>query len=274
MVLTNFLNLFAFGEGDSGATTADAGQTAETQVASARDMDAEFEGLIKGDYKEQFDKRVGSIVQKRLKSTKDIVDRYNKAQPVFETLAKKYHVTDASDIESIAKAMDEDSAYIEEEAIERGVSVEQMREIRKMERENKALKAEMEARDIEEKAKKQYAQWFEQAEETKKYFPSFSIEKELQSDEFRRLLNAGVDVKTAFQVLHQDEIIPTMMQFTAQKTAQKTAAAVRANGLRPSENGSSSQAATTSKIDVSSLTKEQREALFMRAMAGERITFS
>lgn len=271
------LDLTAFGDapaGESGVTPGDAGQEAETQVASARDMDAEFEGLIKGEYKDQYDKRMADTIQKRLKSTKDTVDKYNKALPVLEAMAKKYGIKDAGDIDALVKAFDEDATYLEEEAMERGVTVEQLKEIKAIEKENKALRAEMEARETEEKAKKQYAQWFKEADEAKKYFPSFDLKEELNNEEFRGLLNAGVNVKTAFQVVHQDEIFPAAMQYASQKATERAVNAVRANGLRPAENGSSAQSTSTTRVDVSTFTKEQRDELIRRAERGERITLS
>ena len=113
------------------------------EVTTAPDMSAEFEALIKGKYKEQYDARVQDTVQKRLKGQKEIVEKYNALTPTLETIAKKYGV-DASDIEALNKAIDEDDSYYEQEAIEKGMTVQQLKEVKKMERENAALKAQME----------------------------------------------------------------------------------------------------------------------------------
>lgn len=42
--------------------------------------------------------------------------------------------------------------------------------------------------------------------ETVSIYPDFNFEKELENEEFKRLLNIGVTVKNAYEVIHIDEI--------------------------------------------------------------------
>ena len=253
----------------------DAAPAAGVQTATSEaqpDLNAEFEKLIKGQYKEQYDARVQDTIQKRLKGTKETVDKYNAVQPVLEILAKK-HGVDASDIGALQKAIEADDSYFEEEALERGVSVQQLKEIRKMERENANLKAQMQEQQSKENANKLYATWMTQAEEAKKVYPSFDMKAEMNNPKFLDLLKSNIDVRTAYEVLHKDDIIRGAMQFTAQTVEKKIANKIAANGSRPSENGMRSQSASLVKSDVSQLSKADRAEIIRRVQRGEKIRF-
>lgn len=132
------------------------------------DPNAEFEKLIKGQYKEQYDARVQDTIQRRLKGTRETVEKYNALTPTLEMLAKKYGV-DASDIDALNKAIQDDDAYYEAEALEKGVSVQQLKALRKMERENEHLRKQMQEQQRQENASKLYAAWMNQAEDAKRY---------------------------------------------------------------------------------------------------------
>ena len=236
------------------------------------DRNAEFEKLIKGEYKDLYDARVQDTIQKRLKSSKETVDRYNALTPTLEMLGKKYGV-DATDIEALNRAIEEDNSFYEEEALEKGISVQQLKEIRKMERENAELKAQMEEAQRQENGKKLYAAWMQQADEAKKVYPSFDMRTEMNNPKFVDLLRSNIDVRTAYEVLHKDEIIPAAMQFTAQTVESKLAKKIASNGARPTENGMSSQSASLVKSDVSQLSKADRAEIIRRVQRGEKIRF-
>ena len=245
---------------------------AEVTETTTEDRNAKFEALIKGEYKDLYDQRMQETVQKRLKSTKDTVDKYNALTPTLEILAKKYGV-EATDIEALNKAIEDDDSYFEEEALEKGVTVEHLKEIRKMEKENAELKRQMAEHDRKENANKLYATWIEQAEKTKEVYPSFDLEAELQNTKFIDLVRNNVDVRTAYEVIHRDDIIAGAMHFTAKKVEQNITNKIIANGARAVENGNSSQGAAVVKSDVSTLTKADRAEVNRRVMRGEKISF-
>ena len=236
------------------------------------DRKAEFEKLIKGEYKEEYDARMQDTIQKRLKSSKETVDKYNALTPTLEMLAKKYGV-DANDIQSLNKAIQEDDSYYEEEALEKGISVQQLKEVKKMERENAALKAQMQEAQRQENGKKLYAAWMQQADATKQVYPSFDLKAEMNNPKFLDLLRSNIDVRTAYEVLHKDEIIQGAMHFTAQAVESKLSKKIASNGARPSENGMSSQSAAVVKSDVSQLSKADRAEIIRRVQRGEKIRF-
>ena len=246
--------------------------TAEVVETPTEDRNAKFEALIKGEYKDLYDARMQETVQKRLKNSKETVDKYNALSPTLELLAKKYGV-DATDIEALNKAIEEDDSYWEEEALEKGVSVEQLKEIHKMEKENAELKRQMEEQERKENANKLYAQWMEQSEKAKAVYPSFDLRTEMQNPQFVNLLRSNIDVRTAYEVIHKDEIIPAAMHMTAKTVEQKLTNKIIAGGARPAENGNSSQGASVTKSDVSQLTKADRAEIARRVARGEKISF-
>ena len=289
------LQLFAEGAGGAAGTGGDGG-TAQGQGVTAvaampqtkgvtapaaevqnpteapPDLNAEFEQLIKGQYKEQYDTRVQDTIRKRLKGTQEIVDKYNSLIPTLELMAKK-HGVDADDIAALNKAIQDDDSYFEEEALEKGMTVQQLKEFKKMERDNAELRKQIQAQKNQENANKLYASWMNQAEEAKKVYPSFNLKAEMENPKFQDLLRSNIDVKTAYEVVHKDEIIPAAMQFAAQTVESKYAKKIAANGARPAENGMSSGSPAVVKVDVSRLTKAERQAYIRRAQQGETIRF-
>lgn len=234
--------------------------------------DAEFEELIKGKFKAQYDQRVQDTIRRRLKGSEDTVNKYNALSPVLDMLAQKYGV-DATDAEALAAAIEDDESFYEDEALERGLTVEQVKEIRKMERENAQLKAEREAQRNQQLADQTYAAWLNQAEELKGIYPSFDLPTELDNEQFRNLLRSNVDMRTAYEVIHKDEIIPMAMKFTAEKVTEKVANSVRAGQRRPSEGAMSGSATAVIKSDVSQLTRKDRDEIDRRVARGEKIRF-
>lgn len=246
-------------------------QTADVQKV-AEDRNAEFEKLIKGEYKDLYDARMQDTIQRRLKSSKETVDRYNALAPTLEMLSRKYGV-DANDIEALNRAIEEDDAYYEDEALEKGITVEQLKNIRKMERENADLKRQMQEQTVRENADRIYAQWMEQSDALKQVYPGFDLNAELQNSRFVDLLKNNIDVRTAYEVLHKDEIIPAAMQFTARQVEQKLTNKIMSQGVRPAENGINSQSSAIVKSDVSQLTKDDRAEIIRRVARGEKIRF-
>lgn len=253
-------------------TGAPAAEVQQPTTEPAVDRNAEFEKLIKGQYKDLYDSRVQDTVQKRLKGQKETVEKYNALTPVLEILAKKYGV-DASDSAALSKAIQDDDAWFAEEAAQMGVSVEELKRVRKLERENAQFRAQAAEQSRREQAAQQYATWMRQAEEAKALYPNLDLDAEAKNPQFVRLLQAGVDVGSAYLVLHKDDIIPAAMQHTAKTVEQKLVNAIAAQGLRPAENGMNAQGGSVVKNDVSKLNKADRAEINRRVARGERITF-
>ena len=190
----------------------------------------------------------------------------------IETLAKKYGV-DLTDIEALNHAIDEDNTFFEDEALEKGISVEQLKEIRKIERENADLKKQMREQSVRENADRIYAGWLEQSDALKQIYPNFDLDAEIKNPRFVDLLKNNVDVRTAYEVLHKDDIIRGAMQFTADTVQTKLANNIIAGRNRPSENGIGQTSPAVVKNDVSQLSRADREEIIRRVARGEKIRF-
>lgn len=245
----------------------------ETKVTSGdtQAREADFEKLIKGDYKAQFDQRVQKIIDSRFKQTKEMESRLSELSPVLDMLASKYGV-DAKDAKAIAAALEADDSYYEDEALERGLTVAQLKEIKQIERENAQLKAAQQRVAQKQEADRVYADWMQQGEQLKQIYPTFDFRQEALNPEFAKLLQANVPVRTAYEVIHRDEIIGGAMQYTAQQIQQKTINDIRARGQRPAENGAASRGSgIVTKPDPSKWTKADRKEIEKRVARGERI---
>ena len=240
------------------------------EKGSAEERNSRFEELIKGEFKDLYDARVQNTIRERLKGNEATVQKYNALAPVLDLLAGKYGV-EADNIEALSKAIEEDETFYEDEALEKGLTVQQVKEIRKMQRENAALKAQVEERSRKENADATYAAWMQQAEALKQVYPSFDFATEAQNEQFRRLLQSGIPLQTAFEVIHKDEIMPAAMQYTAKQVEAKVANNVRSGMKRPAEGAAGGRSAVQVRSDPSKFTKADMDEIARRVARGERI---
>lgn len=267
-------NAVAEAAADDGQNRDAAGNTKPT-TAAACDLDtkkAEFEKLINSDYKDLFTERVQGIIDKRFKETKNLETRLERLSPIIEIVSSKYGVS-ADDIDKLSKAIQDDDSYYEDEAAQKGLTVEQLKGYKKMERENAELKQAHEEFQRRQNADMIYSDWLRQSEQVKQIYPAFDLNNEIQNPSFLKLLKSGVDVKAAYQAVHMDDILGGAMQYTAQKIQQQTVNNIKARANRPTENGLSSQTGVVVKNDVSKLTAADRREIARRVQHGEHINF-
>lgn len=286
----NYLNLQLFGEegstetgeivssieAESPAATTEA--ASETQVAPAIEEES-FDSLIKGKFKKEYNAKVKEAMNKRFKNQADLQGKLDALNPMIQSLSTKYGVVADQNgsipiDELISKVLDDNSMY-EQEAYERGIAVEDLKQIKSLERENAELKAARQ-RTAEE------AEWqgiVEQANVAKEIYPEFDLDMEMQNPQFGRLLatmqRSGFPnaVQTAYEAVHRDELMGSAMRYAAQQTQKKLSNSIQSGMARPSENGTIAKAAANSSIDPTKLTKADIENIKMRAARGERITF-
>ena len=217
----------------------------------------------------EYNKQMQSVVQSRLKTAKGAEDTLSKLTPALEVLARK-HGLDVNNIDhdALVKAITDDNRYYEDKALEMGVSVETAKKIDQQEREDARQKREEERTLQQQKFQQHIAKLEQQGNELKKVFPSFDLRKELQNPYFARMTspNVGISVEDAYYAVHRKEIQEASMQVTAQRTAQKISNAIQAGSRRPTENGTTGQAASVTTFDYRNASKEQREALKKRIL--------
>lgn len=261
------------GTQSAGNAAAEGASTAEVSKNDTKpDRNADYQRLIKGDYKDLYDADVQRIVQQRLKGPTAEAKKYNALLPTIELLCRNYGLPDTSDIAALAKAVEADDNLIEKLAMEQNMSAEEFRRFRRMEMQNAALQREINERRQQEEAAKTYQRWSQQAEAAKALYPTLDLDAELENPQFRALIkNPAISIQTAYEVIHKDEITAGLLRHATEHAAQKVAASVAANGARPAENGMGSQGAASVKLDPTKMTKAQRRELNLRASRGEKI---
>lgn len=278
------LQLFAEGAADSGSAggegstgeARDAAATGETEVQDAAEKRKADYAKFKADFKQEFDSEVQGIIKKRYKAAKEsekAAQEYrDRTSKVFDALAISYDLN-PDDIDGILKAVTTDNSFLEAEALRRGIPVEELRHTKTIERENARFRAEREQAEKQRLADEKYNAWIAQEADARMYYPQLDLREEIQDPGFYKLLESGVDVKTAFEVIHKDDIIAAGMRYAVQKTAANVQLETDKNSRRPRENGLGSPAAAKTGIDVSKLTGKELADYIERARRGERITF-
>lgn len=238
------------------------------------DAQSRYNEYRNGEGKDFINKEIENAVKRRFKDHSELKKSNDKMQSVMNAVAMKYGI-DPTDIDGILKAVAEDESYYETAADEAGMSVEQYKKMKQLEAENAQLQAIRQEEDRRKEFDAKYAEWSMQADFARNEYPNLDLNTEMQNKDFFGLLTRGIDVKTAYQVIHQDEIvqsaISTATQRTAQAVQQQTVNNIRSKGLRPDESAGSSQAGFTFKADPHKWTKADREEIAKRVASGEKI---
>ena len=263
--------------GDSAAasTQQQAGVTPDQQAATdagsqTEDRQKAYRELIEGEYKDLYTQDVQRLVNRRFAETKGLQEQLEQYQPVMDMLMQRYNV---SDVKKLGEAIESDNAYWEAAAERAGMDVEQYKRFSRLQTENAKLLREQRRTQTEQRAQRQLAKWNEEAAEVKKVYPSFDLERESANPQFLGLLRSNVNMRSAYEVIHMDEIKAAVSEMQARATEKKVVEGIRAKGMRPSEAGASSSSAFTSAKDVHKLTKKERADIAKRAARGEKITF-
>ena len=127
----------------------------------------------------------------------------------------------------------------------------------------------IEKRMLREKASKRYEKWLGEAQETKSSYPGFDLGAELKNGQFCELLKCGVPVKSAYELIHRDE----MMQLYAKELEENITKRILAGTLRPREAAISPNSSTVIKSDTSRMSKSARQEIIKRVQRGEKISF-
>lgn len=139
-------------------------------------------------------------------------------------------------------------------------------------REQQTLQQRRQA-EISQGADRLYGQWMQSASQTKEIYPDFDLSAELRNPAFTQLLQSRVDVKTAYEVIHKDEIIPAAMQYAARAVEARLAESLASHGSRPAENAMGGAGAVIIGSPVNSLSRRDIADIARRVERGERISF-
>lgn len=222
----------------------------------------------------EYNKQMQAVVQGRLRDAKGKAESFDAILPGLEVLARRMGMDPAKiDYKALSDSIEQDANNYEDTALAMGVSAEEARnrdiQQRNADREQRAQEATLEEQRIQEHIRNLETQ----GEILKAKFPDFDLRTELQNPVFARMTSpsGGVPVEAAYIALHHQEIQSKAMSLAAQKTAESVSKSIQAGAKRPDEAGTSAQAPSVTSFNVAKASKEQREALRRRIMAGEKI---
>lgn len=268
------------GEGGQAAAgpTGEAQAPAEAQAPNEEQVAADpkaraqaYREMTRGEYKDLYDADVQRIVQQRLRSAKGAEESLGKVQGALDLLKKTYGT---DDLDALNKAIMDDSRYYEDEAMKRGMDVDTYKALRQKDALIEQYRREQEEKAERDRQTRQVMQWRQEEAKLKETFPDFDLEAEMDASngELFQMLNRGVSLEHAYLAMHMDDIVGNSMQAAMQRGQQKTLEAVRANGLRPRENGNGEGPASKTPVDLSKLTPQKMRDIERRLMRGETIT--
>lgn len=253
-------------------TTEGAQVTAAPESEEQPNLDEEWQ-TVKEKFKEQFGRDTANIVKDRLKNSKQAEAQMQKLAPILTAMAEKYG-KGADDIDGIVAAYTDDDSLYEAEAMERGLPVSVVKQIRQLEADKQARDQQAQQDEQTRMIQQHIQQMAVDFEKVRSSFPNADLRTELQNPAFARLTSpeVGVSVSDAYWLIHRNEIEPQAMQVAAQKTQQKMSQAIQSGMRRPSENGSKATApALDIRDDPRLWSKQDREEVKRRARTGEKI---
>lgn len=248
------------------------GQVGSDDGDGSQEEDPEqvFDGLIKGQFKDQFDSRVQGIIQQRFRNAENYqntIANYDKA------LGPLYMIYDLKpgDVQGLENAIRSDESLYTARADEAGITSKQYKEnlrLRMEAAEGRSMREEMQRQAQKEQT---FNRWEQEARELKETFPAFDFTMELQNDDFTQRLNSGYSVRDAFMSTHLSDILNGMMGEVRTDTTKQMVDNFKARQARPAENAASHTPAVIRKTDPSKWTDEDFDEVEKRVMAGEVI---
>jgi len=258
---------------DQSALLSQKTDNSEDASSDARSLKrAEFEKLIKGDYKEFYEERIKENLSRRFRENSALRQKNERNSRIVEMLYDKYNVREGDD-RALMNAIESDDAYLAEEARKRGMSTEDYKYIRRLESENRKYHQLSSRYEAIDKANRTVEKWYNESRQVKEIYPEFDIFKESKNESFVSLIKSGIGVRTAYEAVHHDETVSRAAMKAAREAEIKAAEAIKQRAMRPAENGLSSKSSAILKNDVSKLSPVERAEIAQRVARGERITF-
>lgn len=255
-------------QADDSVETAPA-ETDQSGVATGEgdgpDRKALFEEMIKGEYKDLYDERVKSTLDKRFKGVNQLQSDIEMANTVIEPLLQLYGIEDGN-LDKLRESIFKDNGMFEKAAEEMGMTVDQYMQYQETQQKLAKHEEAEQARIRQEESQKLYESWLQQAEDMKEDYPDFDLEYECENNEkFLRLMNdPEMDIRTAYEATHLHDIQKRTASTVAEAVRKNTVDTIRARGNRPAENGLVQQPGVIRKTDVNKLTAKDRAEIAKR----------
>lgn len=250
----------------------------EEKKPSPAERRKKFGQLMSGEYRaeaEEMMQQAVALAAKNLEASPEM-------RGLLEAIGEKYG-TDATDLAALTEAVRngqvKDDAYFERMAMEKGISVKTAREMDKLETQNKRLTAQQAAaqqmqREAEQRARIAaiHEEWNREAAALKERYPDFDKAEVLANPEVEKMMRAGCSMEAAYRAAYFDRIMAQQTEATARQVENGVTERIRQRGARPGENGTRPGGAVQTHLDVSSMSRKDREALEKRVLRGEIIT--
>lgn len=250
----------------------------EEKKLSPAERRKKFGQLMSGEYRaeaEEMMQQAVALAAKNLEASPEM-------RGLLEAIGEKYG-TDATDLAALTEAVRngqvKDDAYFERLAMEKGISVKTAREMDKLETQNKRLTAQQAAaqqmqREAEQRARIAaiHEEWDREAAALKERYPDFDQAEVLANPEVEKMMRAGCSMEAAYRAAYFDRIMAQQTEATARQVENGVTERIRQRGARPGENGTRPGGAVQTHLDVSSMSRKDREALEKRVLRGEIIT--
>ena len=258
--------------------TATAPQQAQNEPQAQEKPEETFDSLIKGKYKEEYGRAVQAAIQERFRNQADVSAQLKQANEILASVAPlcgvELNADGTVDVEKLAEAIRNDDRLYEDEAMQKGIPVSTLKQLKQME----ARERQMEARERESLADERLRRHFEglrqQAEELKKKYPGFDLMAEIQTNPaFTRMTgpDGGLTVEQAYMACHGEELLKRQAQQTEEKTKSNMSRAIQSGSIRPQENGMAQSGGGPMHRDPHTYTREERMEMRRRVNAGERV---
>ena len=260
-------------QGDnSPETQGDNGHDADGDKDEHEKRKAEFEKLIKGEYKDLYDESVKSNIDRRFKNANQSRQELERVNTALLPLYDKYGI-DVGDIESLEGAIQSDMTLYADEAEEMGLTPEQYAFIKQTQINERKATNELEQLRGSQEAQKAYQGWLSQGEELKAAYPEFDLAAEVQDERFMALLRQDWTVADSYEAIHAKELITRGIGTAAEAVQKNVVNSIRARGMRPAENGTGNKTGVIVKKDPSQFDNKDMEEIRRRVANGEKISF-
>lgn len=244
-------------------------QTEQTEnTESTEDLDAEFDEIVKGKYKDVYKKRTSSFVSDRLHRALNERDelkiRAEKSDKILSLLAGKYGKSGTDNLDELFETVKGDEDIWRQRAMDSGRSVTELQHDYDRNEQQHQLENELESLR-QYKAQTEMTQRFDGLiAKTQEIYPSFDPSVEFDNPKFTAALdfiaaqreaenkakgvnNEVYDLTYAYELAHADELRSNTIKRTVDATKRAVAHNIQANRSRPTENAAKHTTATKAK---------------------------
>jgi len=217
---------------------------------------------FKDEFKDLYGAEVESIIKGRFKKYTGIEQQLAQQIPIIESLIEQHGTNDLSKLLDIVQ-----ENTLGDLADKEGLTIEQAKEIVKLKNENKRFKNKFQTEEQEQIINQRVAQWYKESDVLKQTYSDFSLQEWANNAQFMGLLEANIDVKTAYEICNLNNIKAK----TAKEVEKSVIENIKVKGIRPTENGLNQTPGVIIKSKVEEFTRKDRAEIARRVAMGEKI---